>query len=117
MVPVRHDAPMCCATGSSWCSSVRWRCPGWATCLQDAGIKIDWVASSLTTRSGANQGDGRGLIDGERCPTALADLAKGKTGSKIPDLGWALEGRFDSHHALMCQLHRSSSTSWTNWTR
>jgi hypothetical protein len=24
---------------------------------------------------------------------------------KIPDLTLALEGRFDVHHALMCQLH------------
>ena len=25
--------------------------------------------------------------------------------AKIPDLSHALEGRFDDHHALMCQLH------------
>jgi len=45
------------------------------------------------------------LIDGERRPAVLADLAKGKMRSKIPDLTLALEGRFGDHHALMCRLH------------
>jgi transposase len=71
--------------------------------LQDAGIKIDSVASSLTTKSARAMVEA--LIDGERRPTVLADLAKGKMRNKIPDLGQALEGRFDSHHALMCRLH------------
>jgi transposase len=35
----------------------------------------------------------------------LAQLAKGKMRSKIPDLSMALEGRFGEHHALMCRLH------------
>ena len=61
------------------------------------------MASSITTKSvramvGA-------LIDGERRPTVLAELARGKMRSKIPDLQRALEGRFDDHHALMCRLH------------
>jgi transposase len=45
------------------------------------------------------------LIDGERRPTVLAELAKGKMRTKIPDLAMALEGRFGAHHALMCRLH------------
>ncbi len=45
------------------------------------------------------------LIDGERRPAVLADLARGSMRSKIPDLQRALEGRFDDHHALMCRLH------------
>ncbi len=45
------------------------------------------------------------LIDGERRPAVLADLAKGKMRVKIPDLAMALEGRFGDHHALMCRLH------------
>jgi transposase len=44
--------------------------------LQDAGIKIDSVASSLTTRSARAMVEA--LIDGERRPKVLADLAKGK---------------------------------------
>lgn len=71
--------------------------------LQDAGIKIDSVASSLTTKSARAMVEA--LIDGERRPAVLAELAKGRMRAKIPDLGRALEGRFDEHHALMCQLH------------
>jgi transposase len=71
--------------------------------LQDAGIKIDSVASTLSTLSARAMV--AALIDGERRPKILADLAKGKMRAKIPDLERALEGRFDDHHALMCRLH------------
>jgi transposase len=67
--------------------------------LQDAGIKIDSVASSITTKSG------RAMIDGERRGQVLANLAKGTMRAKIPDLSMAPEGRFGDHHALMCRLH------------
>src|ERR1019366_3902741 len=70
---------------------------------QDAGIKIDSVAHSIATKSGLAMIEA--LIDGERRPKVLADLAKGKMRSKIGDLALALEGRFDDHHALMCRLH------------
>jgi transposase len=71
--------------------------------LQDAGIKLDLVASSIDTVSGLAMI--RALIDGERRGAVLADLARGVMRSKISDLSLALEGRFDDHHALMCQLH------------
>jgi transposase len=71
--------------------------------LQDAGIKIDSVASSIATKSGLAMIEA--LIDGERRPAVLADLALGKMRAKIPDLTLALEGRFSDHHALMCRLH------------
>jgi transposase len=71
--------------------------------LQDAGIKIDSVASSIATKSGRAMIEA--LIDGERRPRVLAGLAKGKMRVKIPDLAMALEGRFGDHHALMCRLH------------
>jgi transposase len=71
--------------------------------LQDAGIKIDSVASSVATKSGRAMIEA--LIDGERRGAVLADLAKGKMRRKIPDLSMALEGRFGDHHALMCRLH------------
>jgi transposase len=71
--------------------------------LQDAGIKIDSVASSIATKSGLAMIEA--LIDGERRPQVLADLALGKMRAKIGDLELALEGRFDDHHALMCRLH------------
>jgi transposase len=71
--------------------------------LQDAGIKIDSVASSIATKSGRAMIEA--LIDGERRGAVLAELAKGKMRAKIPDLSMALEGRFGDHHALMCRLH------------
>jgi len=71
--------------------------------LQDAGIKLDSVASAIDTVSGLNMI--RALIDGERRGAVLADLARGRMRAKIADLSLALEGRFDEHHALMCTLH------------
>ena len=71
--------------------------------LQDAGIKIDSVASSIATKSGRAMIEA--LIDGERRGPVLAELARGKMRSKIADLSMALEGRFGDHHALMCRLH------------
>jgi transposase len=71
--------------------------------LQDAGIKIDSVASSIATRSGRAMIEA--LIDGERRGPVLAELARGRMRSKIADLSMALEGRFSDHHALMCRLH------------
>ena len=71
--------------------------------LQDAGIKIDSVASSIATKFGRAMIEA--LIDGERRGQVLAELAKGKMRAKIPDLSMALEGRFGEHHALMCRLH------------
>ena len=71
--------------------------------LQDAGIKIDSVASSIATKSGRAMIEA--LIDGERRGPVLADLALGKMRAKIADLSMALEGRFGEHHALMCRLH------------
>jgi transposase len=71
--------------------------------LQDAGIKLDSVASSIATKSGRAMIEA--LIDGERRPGVLADLARGVMRAKIADLSLALEGRFGDHHALMCRLH------------
>jgi transposase len=71
--------------------------------LQDAGIKLGNVASSIASKSGRNMIEA--LIDGERRPGVLADLAIGRMRSKAGDLAMALEGRFGPHHALMCRLH------------
>ncbi len=71
--------------------------------LQDAGIKIDSVASSIATKSGRAMIGA--LTGGERRGRVLAELAKGRMRSKITDLSMALEGRFGDHHALMCRLH------------
>src|SRR5882724_8073853 len=45
------------------------------------------------------------LINGERDPGVLAELARGRMRSKIPDLTMACAGRFGAQHALMCTLH------------
>ncbi|HCB80836.1 MAG TPA: hypothetical protein DEQ00_05655, partial [Mycobacterium tuberculosis] len=50
--------------------------------LQDAGIKADSVASSVTPKSVRAMVEA--LIDGERRPAVLADLARGSMRSKIP---------------------------------
>ena len=71
--------------------------------LQDAGIKLDSVAWSVSTKSGRLMIEA--LIDGERRGAVLADLAIGRMRSKTADLSMALEGRFGEHHAMMCRLH------------
>jgi len=74
-----------------------------AKVLEDGGIKIDSVASTLTTLSAQDMIEA--LINGERDPVVLAELARGRMRSKIPDLRLACAGRFDAQHALMCTLH------------
>ena len=70
--------------------------------LEDAGIKLDSVASDVLGVSGrAMLG---ALIAGERDPDVLAELAKGVLRRKIPALRQALRGRFTDHHALLIGL-------------
>jgi transposase len=71
--------------------------------LEDAGVKIDSVASSITTKSARDMIEA--LIDGERDPRVLAELARGVMRAKIPDLSMALAGRFADHHAVLARLH------------
>jgi transposase len=73
--------------------------------LESAGIKLGSVATDITGKGPAEMI--RALIDGERRGAVMADLARGRarTAAKLADLSMALEGRFTSHHAGMCQLH------------
>ncbi len=71
--------------------------------LEDGGVKIDSVASSITTRSARAMVEA--LIAGERDPRVLAELALGRMRKKIPDLAMALQGRFGEHHALLARMH------------
>jgi len=74
--------------------------------LEDASIKLSAVASSLSTVSArAMLG---AMVAGQRDPTVLAEMAKGKMRGKIPDLREALDGHFtDAHARLVAQmLHR-----------
>ena len=70
--------------------------------LEDAGIKLDSVASDVLGVSGRLML--RALVDGERDPKVLAELAKGVLRKKIPLLQEALRGRFRGHHALLIGL-------------
>ena len=70
--------------------------------LEDAGIKLDSVASDIFGVSGRAMLEA--LIRGERDPQVLAELAKGKLRNKIPMLREALRGRFRDHHAVMLRL-------------
>src|SRR5215831_9463836 len=74
-----------------------------AKVLEDAGIKIDSVASSLNTASARDMIEA--LIAGERDPALLARLARGVMRKKIPELQMACDGRFTASHAQMCRLH------------
>jgi len=69
--------------------------------LEDASIKLSSVASSLTTLSARVMLEA--MIEGERDPLVLAEMAKGKMRRKIPDLAQALDGHFDEHHARMAK--------------
>jgi transposase len=67
--------------------------------LEDTGIKLDCVATDILGKSGRAMLDA--LCQGTTDPEVLADLAKGKLRAKIPALKQALEGRFETHHALL----------------
>jgi transposase len=70
--------------------------------LEDAGIKLDSVASDVLGVSGRAML--HALVAGERDPDVLAQLAKGVLRKKIPELRQALRGRFRDHHALLIGL-------------
>jgi len=73
-----------------------------AKTLEDAGIRLDSVASDLLGVTGrAVLG---ALVAGERDPDVLASLARGRLRTKLPALREALRGRFSDHHALLIRL-------------
>jgi transposase len=74
-----------------------------AKVLEDAGIKIDSVASKLLIKSGRKMIGA--LISGERDPGRLADLAEGVLRRKTEELQMAGDGRFTAGHGQMCRLH------------
>src|SRR5206468_3567651 len=70
--------------------------------LEDAGIKLDSVATDVLGVSGRLMLTA--LIAGERDAEVLADLAKGPQRKKLPDLRQALRGRFRDHHGVLIGL-------------
>lgn len=71
--------------------------------LEDASIKLSAVVSDLMGVSGRAML--RALIDGQLDPQILADLAKRRMRSKVPELSQALTGRFREHHAFLTRLY------------
>jgi transposase len=73
-----------------------------AKTLEDAGIKLDSVASDVLGVSARAML--AALVAGERDAQVLAELAQGKLRNKIPALRQALRGRFRDHHAVLIGL-------------
>jgi transposase len=71
--------------------------------LEDTGIKLAAVASDIMGVSGRAMLEA--LINGEHDPQVLAELARRRMRSKIPELTEALTGRFRDHHAFLARLH------------
>src|ERR1700741_45757 len=68
--------------------------------LQDAGIKLTSVASTVLSKSARAMLEA--MLAGESDPVVLAELAKGRMRSKIPALTDALRGSFRvSHHRVL----------------
>ena len=70
--------------------------------LEDANIKLGSVASDVLGASGRDMI--RALVDGTLSPAAMAQLARYRMRSKIPQLTAALEGRVSEHHRFMLKL-------------
>ncbi len=67
--------------------------------LEDAQIKLSVVASDIFGVSGRAML--QALIDGERDPQVLAQLARTRMRAKISDLEQAFVGHFTDHHAFL----------------
>ncbi len=71
--------------------------------LESSGIKLSSVVSQLTGAS--SRAMLNALLDGERNPRVLAELAQGRLRPKIPELVEALTGFFTTHHTFMVRSH------------
>jgi transposase len=70
--------------------------------LEDALIKLSTVATDIFGVSGRAMLEA--LIQGERDPKMLAELARGRLRVKHAALVQALTGRFDGHHAELARM-------------
>jgi transposase len=69
--------------------------------LEDANIKLGAVASDILGKSGRAML--QALLDGQRDPVKLAELARRRLRGKIPQLQEALHGHFTEHHRFMLE--------------
>src|SRR6266403_3525112 len=70
--------------------------------LETANIKLASVATDVFGVSGLLML--RALVDGKATPQEMAQLAKKKLRSKIPELELALEGKIEEHHRFLLKL-------------
>jgi transposase len=70
--------------------------------LESANVKLASVATDVFGTSGRLML--RALIEGEATPQEMAELAKRKLRSKIPQLELALEGKLEEHHRFLLKL-------------
>ena len=71
--------------------------------LEDSGIRLSAVASDITGVSSRAMLEA--LIAGQDDPQILAEMARRRLRSKIPELVEALNGRFNAHHAFLTRTH------------
>ena len=67
--------------------------------LEDAGVKLATVASDVMGVSGRRMLEA--LVAGTTDPEVLADLAKTRLRTKLPELRKALDSRFREHHGFL----------------
>lgn len=70
--------------------------------LEDANIKLGSVAADVLGASGRDMI--RALIEGKMSPAAMAQLARKRMKSKIPQLTEALTGQVNAHHRFMLKM-------------
>ena len=70
--------------------------------LEDSLVKISSVLTDLHGVSGRAMLEA--LIKGERDPSVLAELAKGRARARLKLLAEACDGRFTDHHARLCRM-------------
>jgi hypothetical protein len=70
--------------------------------LEDAQIKLSWVASDIFGVSGRQML--QAMIGGQHDPKVLAQLARASMRAKLRQLEEALTGHFDDHHAFLCRM-------------
>lgn len=71
--------------------------------LEDANLKLGSVLSNVLGKSG--RAILHALINGERNPETLADLAEGTARKKRAELTEALRGRIRDHHCKLLKVH------------
>src|SRR5499433_2746960 len=82
--------------------------------LESANIKLASVATDVFGVSGRLML--RALIEGKASPREMAELAKRKLRSKIPELEPALEGKLEEHHRFLWELQlRRLEAAEQNW--